>query len=266
MKDIKHIHAAGREIHALPEHSSQPIACSESYQCAIRMSDLLIPGLLYHPSISIQFDIFFSGSVGIQILLTGWLLVVFVLEECWKTEAPNEVGGLRVGYILASFTGTAETFEPGCTVSDKPESLAHKAAVCLRLRLPDGLEAITTVTHAFIRFVNTRMSNTRKRIMKCILTAKEFLKRMSTQALQVLSAGTVHSERSSNSPLNKKVWLGDRHWPTYTFSLWIVFRRDGEYLSRLMHTRSGWSQLLTTFVSATISSHTTMAFNMTCVW
>ena len=56
------------------------------------------------------------------------------MGACWRKGAPNEVGGLRVGYTLASYQGTAETEEPGCVVSGRPESLAQQAAVGLQLR------------------------------------------------------------------------------------------------------------------------------------
>lgn len=133
----------------------------------------------------------FPGSVGAQVLLTGWLLVVFPekksLEACWAKGAPDEVGGLRVGYILASFHGTAEIVESGRGSSDTPGDFDQQAALGLRLRLPGGLETITTVTHAFVCLADPRMSNSRKRLMDHII---------------------IHSKRFTNSPLDKKVWLG----------------------------------------------------------
>ena len=70
--------------------------------------------------------------------MSSWKLAVFpdkkAMGACWRKGAPNEVGGLRVGYTLASYQGTAETEEPGCVVSDRPVSLAQQAAVGLQLR------------------------------------------------------------------------------------------------------------------------------------
>ncbi|CAI7595801.1 unnamed protein product [Penicillium viridicatum] len=42
------------------------------------------------------------------------------LEACWDKDVPNEVGSLRVGYILASLYGTADIVESGPAVSDTP--------------------------------------------------------------------------------------------------------------------------------------------------
>ena len=104
----------------------------------------------------------FPGSTGAQVLLTGWLLIMFAekkaMEACWGKGTPDEIGSLRVGYTLASFQGTAETIESARGVSDKPETFAQQAAIGLRFRLPGGLEAIMTVSHAFIRLVDPRMS------------------------------------------------------------------------------------------------------------
>ncbi|KAJ6184517.1 hypothetical protein N7519_005818 [Penicillium mononematosum] len=128
-KHLKSTHAAGREIHVLPKHFSLPLP----YTWVAR--DTVIKTInprSFLPSQHIaSIRDAFPGSVGAQVLLTGWLLVAFPekksLEACWAKGVPDEVGGLRVGYILASLYGTAENVEFGRTV------------------------AITTVTHAFVR-------------------------------------------------------------------------------------------------------------------
>ena len=57
---------------------------------------------------------------------------------------------------LASFHGTAETIKSAHGVSHKLETFAKQAAIRLRLWLPGGLEAMTTVSPAFIRLAGLR--------------------------------------------------------------------------------------------------------------
>ncbi|CAG8908594.1 unnamed protein product [Penicillium egyptiacum] len=210
-KNIKSTHAAGREIHVLPKHFVPPLSLAG---VPVRYTTIktIDPRTFLPPQHIKSIRDAFPGSVGAQVLLTGWLLVVFPekksLEACWAKGAPDEVGGLRVGYILASLHGTAEIVESGRGVSDMPGDFDQQAALGLRLRLPGGLEAITTVTHAFVRLADPRMSNRRKRLMDHILAAKEFLKRMRPPPRQAPQAGIIHSKRFANSPLDKEVWLG----------------------------------------------------------
>ncbi|KAI3141939.1 hypothetical protein CBS147326_2026 [Penicillium roqueforti] len=150
-----------------------------------------------------------SCSIGAQILFTGWLLILFPekksLEACWDKGVPDEVGGLRVGYIIASFHATANIVESGRAVSSAPGILAQQAALGLRVRLPGGQEAITTVTHAFVRLADSRMSKIRKRFTEYILTAKDYLKRMTPPPRQTPQAAIVHPKQVANSPVGKQI-------------------------------------------------------------
>lgn len=210
-KNIKSTHAAGREIHVLPKQLIPPVSFQmvPTRYTTIKTID---PRTFLPPEHIKSIRDAFPGSVGAQVLLTGFLLVVFPdkksLEACWAKGAPDEVGNLRVGYILASFYGTAEIVESGRGVTDTPGGFNQQAALGLRLRLPGGLDAITTVTHAFVRLTDPKMSNIRKRLTDHILAAKEFLKRLRPPPRQAPQAGIIHSERVANSPLGKEVWLG----------------------------------------------------------
>lgn len=138
----------------------------------------------------------FPGSIRAQILLTGLLLILFPekksLKACWDKGVSDEVGGLRVGYIIASFHATANIVESGRAVSSAPGTLAQQAALGLRLRLPGGQEAITTVTHAFVRLADSRMSRIRKRFTEYILTAKDYLKRIQQPPRQAPQANDMY--------------------------------------------------------------------------
>lgn len=210
-RHIKNTHAAGREIHVLPKQCLPPVLPLgwPVRDVPIKTID---PRAFLQPQQVTLIREAFPGSIGAQILITGWLLILFPekksLEECWDRGVPVEVGGLRVGYIIASFHATANIVESGRAVSGAPETLTQQAALGLRLRLPGGQEAITTVTHAFVRLADSRMSKIRKCFMEHILSAKEHLRWMLPPPRQAPQAGIVHSKRVGNSPVGKEVWLG----------------------------------------------------------
>lgn len=210
-KCIKDSHAAGREVHVLPDHSAPPLKY-RSIPASYTNVETINPRSFLSPEEIKSIRKAFPGSTGAQVLLTGWLLIMFAekkaMEACWGKGTPDEIGGLRVGYTLASFQGTAETIESSRGVSDKPDTFIQQAAIGLRLRLPGGLEAITTVSHAFVRLTDPRMSDRRKRFMEHILRAKDYLKKMRPQPSQAPTAGILRSKLFGNSPLGKKVWLG----------------------------------------------------------
>lgn len=207
---IESTHAAGREIHILPKHFSRPLSYSH---VPVRDTSVVTidPRAFLSPQVIISIREAFPGSLGVQIILTGWMLVSFPdkksLEACWAKGAPDEIGNLRVGYILTSCRATANVIESGQAVSNAPATFAHHAALGLRLWFPGGSEAITTVTHAFVRLTNPGMSNLRKGFIERILFAKEYLRRLRPPPRQTQHAGIVHSKRSSNSPVGKEVWL-----------------------------------------------------------
>ncbi|KAJ5193414.1 hypothetical protein N7449_009556 [Penicillium cf. viridicatum] len=207
---IKSTHAAGREIHVLPKQCLPPISPLGVPVRGVPIKTIDPQSFLQPQQVTLIREAF-PGSIGAQILLTSWLLILFPekksLEACWDKGVPDEVGGLRVGYIIASFHATANIVESGRAVSDAPGTLVQQAALGLRLRLPGGLEAITTVTHAFVRLADSRMSKIRKRFTEHILAAKEYLKRMQPPPRQAPQAGIVYPKRVGNSPVGKQVWL-----------------------------------------------------------
>lgn len=194
-KCIKDSHAAGREVHVLPDHYVPPLKY-RSIPASYTNVETINPRSFLSPEEIRSIRKAFPGSTGAQVLLTGWLLIMFAekkaMEACWGKGTPDEIGGLRVGYTLASFQGT----------------FTQQAAIGLRLRLPGGLEAITTVSHAFVRLADPIMSDRRKRFIEHILRAKDYLKKMRPQPSQAPTAGIVRSKLLENSPLGKKVWLG----------------------------------------------------------
>ncbi|KAJ5800686.1 uncharacterized protein N7518_002754 [Penicillium psychrosexuale] len=218
-RNINNTHAAGREIHVLPAQTLPPVTPLGLLMRYVNIHRIDPRSFLEPQKVNLIREAF-PGSIGAQILLTGWLLILFPekksLEACWDKGVPDEVGGLRVGYIIASFHATANIVESGRAVSSAPGTHVPQAALGLRLRLPGGQEAITTVTHAFVRLADSRMSKIRKRFTEYILTAKDYLKRMRPPPRQAPQAAIVHPKQVANSPLGKQIGTitvtYDRFW------------------------------------------------------
>ncbi|KAJ5112211.1 hypothetical protein N7532_000256 [Penicillium argentinense] len=94
----------------------------------------------------------FPESVGARIFISGFLCILFptvtTLKRANCLEFPPEIGGLPVLLDIADFTLTAQDVESGAALAD--EEAKSTACLGLKIRLPDGTTALTTVTHAFI--------------------------------------------------------------------------------------------------------------------
>ncbi|KAJ5791593.1 uncharacterized protein N7518_008604 [Penicillium psychrosexuale] len=152
----------------------------------------------------------FPTAVGARVFVSGFLVVLFkslhdiqaIYEENWIMEA----GGLRILYDEYRLEATADTVTSGMEVCDKPESLQGQGCLGLRIRMNDGKEAITTVTHGFVR--NPRRSRMTKMFSEWILRAKSALLRLRNPPPQSdTSAIGVVRNSNKNSPIGKEVWL-----------------------------------------------------------
>jgi hypothetical protein len=117
-----------------------------------------------------------------------------------------EVGGLRTIYDVPRVKVSADTIISGMEVSETLESLNGSGCLGLRLRMPDGKEAITTVTHGFVR--NPRPSRVVSMFSDWILWTKSALRRFLRQPppSDTCALGVVRNSQT-NSPIGKEVWL-----------------------------------------------------------
>ena len=152
----------------------------------------------------------FPTAVGARVFVSGFLVVLFkslhdiqaIYEENWIMEA----GGLRILYDEYRLEATADTVTSGMEVCDKPESLQGQGCLGLRIRMNDGQEAITTVTHGFVK--NPRRSRVTKMFSEWILRAKSALLRLRSLPPQSdTSAIGVVRNSNRNSAIGKEVGL-----------------------------------------------------------
>ncbi|KAJ5472944.1 hypothetical protein N7530_006945, partial [Penicillium desertorum] len=143
----------------------------------------------------------FPAAIGARVLVAGFLVMLFRspsdIQDIYETDWIMEVGGLRTIYDVPRVKVRADTI-----VS---ESLNGSGCLGLRLRMPDGKEAITTMTHGFVS--SPRPSRVVSMFSDWTLWTKSALRRSLRRPSLPYPCALTVVQNSSNSPIGKEVWL-----------------------------------------------------------
>jgi hypothetical protein len=151
----------------------------------------------------------FPKAIGARVLITGYLVILLPsltdIEDTHKYDWVMEVGGLRVIYDVSTIQTTAETLSSGMEVAKSPNSVNGAGCLGLKLRMTDQSEAITTVTHGFVKLATpSRYALIFYHLMAKVKDALQRFCRPESPA-----GGT--SRDSKNNPVGKEVWLATEH-------------------------------------------------------
>jgi hypothetical protein len=210
------IQAGGRALHPYPEDRldrypwgriltpRSPLKEEYLFQEGINPRKLLCPQQLD------GLRELFPAAVGARLLVSGFLVVLFEslgdIQAVYEGDWIMEVGGLRTIYDLHRLEASADTIISGMEVCERPESLYGQGCLGLKIRMTDGIEAITTVTHGFVN--NPQPSRTIMMFSECILRAKSAIVRFFRPPPQSNTYAISISRGSNrNSPIGKEVWL-----------------------------------------------------------
>lgn len=207
---IKTTHAGGREIQIVPR-LERPNPMRNLYARLDLIGRRINPRRMLTPPDLTAIRIMFPTSVGIRILIAGRAIVLFDSNASkyasWKEGLAYGIGKLYVDYDVLDHHPTTATTLIGSAVAEKPEKWIAQAAIGLRLKLANGTEAITTVTHGFVELAGWNPMFLR--VADWILKAKEALsnfrpwKRTVTQQAEITMKGIA----TGNSPLGREIWL-----------------------------------------------------------
>ncbi|KAJ6155024.1 hypothetical protein N7470_005590 [Penicillium chermesinum] len=163
----------------------------------------------------------FPHAVGARVLVSGFLVVLY----SW---------GLRTFYDISKLEPTAGGISSGMQVSTEANSANGLGCIGLRVRMVDGEEAITTVTHGFVR--NPQHSRVVLKLADWISKTKSALQRFRrpkpqpnsyavgvTRDSQVTSLGS-----NKNSPIGKDIWLATEQ--TRIGTITQTFDKPSEFL------------------------------------
>lgn len=114
---------------------------------------------------------------------------------------------MRVIYDVFDPQASASTLASGFEVSTSPDSPLCAGCLGLRLRFADGREAITTVTHGFVKLPG--LMSVSQRLHDFFSTAKRAIKRFTTlySIAEAPAIGFTRDSPLENSPVGKEVWL-----------------------------------------------------------
>lgn len=207
---VQSTHAGGREIHVVPtmEHPN-PQIYQENQRDWIRRR--VNPRLMLTAHDMNAIRTMFPSSTGVRILIAGWAVVLFASKDemvaGWRKGVPDTIGELYVGYDIHEATPTIATTRAGYAVSEAKESFESLSALGLRLKMRDGREVITAVTHGFVH--RPERAPILLRVAEWILRAKEAITRFRTikPSANIPAQVTMRAEVAGNSPLGKEVWL-----------------------------------------------------------
>ncbi|KAK2803347.1 hypothetical protein FQN50_007006 [Emmonsiellopsis sp. PD_5] len=208
---LSHTHAAGREIHIGPEIYYTP----DPLQHLIPRP-ILIPRMIYPRRMLTDLDIstllsFYPDSVGIRIYITGFAVVLFrnttAMKNAWKAGNPCDIGGLDVVYDTVNTKAAAVTVQSGRDISAKPGFFSSYGCLGLRIKGQSGTEAVTAVTHAFVKLPKKGWMSSK--LADWLLKAKEKLSIFKTLKAGGVMPGEVESRDnlSGNLPLGKSVYI-----------------------------------------------------------
>ncbi|KAL1970153.1 hypothetical protein VTN77DRAFT_6558 [Rasamsonia byssochlamydoides] len=152
----------------------------------------------------------FPKAVGVQIFVSGFLVVLFKsmvhVAEAYRTQWPLEVGSLHVVFDVMNIQLATEPVTTGFQVAVMPDAGESAGCLGLKLRMPQGQEVITTVTHGFVKRPDPL--NALKYIGSWILSAKEALRRFRSPRPQPQAPAIgMLRKPPSGSPIGKVVWL-----------------------------------------------------------
>ena len=153
-----HTHMAGRPIHSFPifqrgppmtmADSTLPVA-PDPINRIMNLRRMLTPADLS------TVRRVYPGAVGIRVLLAGWIVILFRklsdINACWRRGILATFGSRPVGFHVVDHVPTAAqpSLTYGTTVARQPNvQFAAVASVGLAITLPNGQDAITTVTHS----------------------------------------------------------------------------------------------------------------------
>ncbi|EZG09084.1 hypothetical protein H106_01768 [Trichophyton rubrum CBS 735.88] len=158
--------------------------------------------------------LFWPKSVGIRILISGVALMIYTNESDLhrdRERCPLTFGELEVGYILEDHVPTADRQGRIVSVGHAvalAEATRPSTALGLRLRLRNGVEAITVVTHGF---VPDSQGSVMEHFSYWVNNAKKTLSRFLpfSAAKDLPPDGEVRETVTYRSPLGKTVWLAN---------------------------------------------------------
>ncbi|KAI1820130.1 hypothetical protein F4861DRAFT_88863 [Xylaria intraflava] len=205
-------HAAGREIHVMPGSIIQDRIMKPPFHDD-PLSLVLNPRRLLSQDNLDMLRALFPTAIGVRTFISGFIVVLFgsryEIERSWFRDGFfTTFGSLRLFYDVLEVWPSMLAVNRSARINRSPNSQTSSASLGLKLRFPDGNEAITVPTHAFVQLKNAP-SGPLLRAADWFAKAKSALSRFVPPKRTSHHPGiiTLGEQVAENSPLGKSVYL-----------------------------------------------------------
>ncbi|KAJ5101132.1 hypothetical protein N7456_007184 [Penicillium angulare] len=170
----------------------------------------------------------FPKATGVNVFVAGFMVIIFDdqtdVQDAYQKIWPLELAGLRVFFDIGHYELTTSTLQYGLGLSTMPSQemdtlAAHQqntssraGSLGLKVQMQDGLIAMTTVTHGFVRLPGVSILNSVKNVVSAMLKKmKQSLSRYTPARTPaptslVIPAGVQHADLTSD-PVGRGVWI-----------------------------------------------------------
>jgi len=207
-------HAGGMEIHQLPPFRYPDYAVMLPLMSLFPY--LLNPRRLLTAEELNKLRLMYPHACGVQLLIGGQLVILFKTESdmraSWSRGLCSEIGGLQVVYNVLDCQPSHDPVVPGAVVQNFPADPKDPLAwVCLglKVKMQDGRDAITTVTHGFVKLPKKGEKRWRAITASYFDHIKAKLRNFQTPRRETVIPAVARSSSMSpyNSPIGKIVTL-----------------------------------------------------------
>ncbi|KAJ5888631.1 hypothetical protein N7495_008672 [Penicillium taxi] len=215
------IYAGGRPIHYLPGHHSEYIPGLITPRSPgvydQHFSRYINPRRFLRSTDLDSLRQLFPGAVGATVLIAGFLIILFDdiqhVHDAYSEIYPLELAGLLVHFDIARGDLTTVPFQYGLGIGARiGEENNSAGCIGLKVRLQDGSEAITTVTHGFVYCPGSSVAaNVMNLIQTTLDRVKGLLVRYLPTRIRMDTTFIMHSGALTNNPVGREVLIASSH-------------------------------------------------------
>lgn len=241
---IHDTHAAGLPIHVLPSFIVPP-RTPNLRLLNDPIAEIINPREILSLENLFPIHKYFPTSIGVRILVTGFIIVLYKsiqhLKNSWVRGVFETIGTLQLGYSAAVYIPTATSTGYGSAVTTKEDGsvLGNQGCLGLRIRLPNGNEAITTTAHAFVRLMTTNnVSRIRYQASDWLVRTTSLLRELKPikRFLEIPAISRIRQRH--NSSLGQRVFLAGTDTFVSDFNYYL------KSLSNLINNYHRWAPSL----------------------
>lgn len=204
-------HAGGREIHVVPFLQVDPNCSGIFFEGPDPIPRQINPRRFLTAGDLNRIRRSFPTSSGIVVLMAGQAIILYRTQSdvnaAWRFPPILSIGGLGLQHSLDTREPSVAEVDSGSVVFNPDPSANQACAIGIKIKTPGGAQAITTVTHGFVR-PNRALRNLKLTVYSWYSRFKNALSKFTSMRYPAMPA-FITTKRSplTNSPMGKEVFL-----------------------------------------------------------